>query len=238
MAKRKLPNFKKYEELYAELGIDTERAFRPIAQLLGLMNQEHIKWCDDHRSDYEGSNIRIPTELRSRIVVLEVDFRQGGRESLRCLRQLHGQLPYTPIVRTGSVGLHIYLVNPFGFPLPSIPALWTGVNFIGDGGSVLAPPSILPDTGEGCSWRKDRHVKDVAMAEVTDWLLEAILVRELSVLRERFDPERPAGQLCDRLEATLPRLLGYLCAAPAQPGVKDFLFAIFKIACLQEESDE
>lgn len=232
MAKRKLPNFKKYDELYAELGIDTERDFRSTARLLRMPNQEYMIWCDDHRSDYEGSNIRIPTEGRSRIVVLEVDFRQGGRESLRCLRQLHGQLPYTPIARTGSVGLQIYLVNPFGFPLPSIPALWTGVNFIGHGGSVLAPPSILPDTGEGCSWRKDRHVKDVAMAEVTGWLLEAILVRELSVLKERFDPERPAEQFCDRLKAGLPRLLGYQRAARAKPGVNDFLYAIYKIACL------
>ena len=57
-------------------------------------------------SRWPDSNIGIPTGEASGFLVLDVDPRNGGDQSLSDLLDQHGQLPSTLTQRTGSGGTH------------------------------------------------------------------------------------------------------------------------------------
>lgn len=78
------------------------------------------------------------------LVVLDMDPRNGGVESLARLEAKVGKLP-EPTVRTGGGGLHWYFETDVD--LSSL-KLMMGLDVKGVGGQVVAPPSIHPDTGE------------------------------------------------------------------------------------------
>src|SRR5690606_14124825 len=54
------------------------------------------------------ANVAIVTGSRSGLVVLDVDPRNGGDESLRALERQHGELPPTLVAETGGGGVHYY----------------------------------------------------------------------------------------------------------------------------------
>lgn len=74
-------------------------------------------------------------------VVLDLDT--GGVESLQELQRFHGELPRTRTVRTGSGGWHLYYRAPCRVPNSSR-LLGPGIDVRGDGGQVVAPPSVHP----------------------------------------------------------------------------------------------
>lgn len=59
-------------------------------------------------------NVAIATGERSGLVVLDVDPRNGGSETLLDLETEHGPLPPTPHVLTGGGGSHYYFAHPGG----------------------------------------------------------------------------------------------------------------------------
>ena len=61
-------------------------------------------WWDE----YPEANIGIATRKVSGVIVLDVDPRHGGTESLQQFEKENGQLPEGPAVRTGGGGLHFY----------------------------------------------------------------------------------------------------------------------------------
>lgn len=87
------------------------------------------------------------TGERSGIVVLDIDIKNGGKGSLATL----GSFPITPKVRTGSGGLHYYFKWP-GYPVKNFAGKLPGVDLRGDGGFVVAPPTLHPDTQKPYSW--------------------------------------------------------------------------------------
>lgn len=91
------------------------------------------------------ANIAIATGLVSNCFVLDIDGPQG----LASLKE-YGGIPSTPIVRTGS-GFHVYFKHP-GFPVPNRVGILPGIDIRGDGGYVVAPPSIHP-SGSGYTWK-------------------------------------------------------------------------------------
>src|SRR5439155_24278059 len=56
--------------------------------------------------------VAIRTGQASRLIVLDIDPRHGGDESLADLEQKYGPLPSAPTVHTGSDGKHYYLAYP------------------------------------------------------------------------------------------------------------------------------
>lgn len=89
------------------------------------------------------ANIGIRTGAVSGIIVLDIDARHGGFDTLACLEILHDRLPVTLTVRTPSGGEHRYFAHP-GDVLPnSAGKLGPGLDVRGDGGYVVAPPSII-----------------------------------------------------------------------------------------------
>lgn len=88
------------------------------------------------------ANIGIATGGGSRLVVLDVDFRAGGDASIAAVVDEHGPLPETACVHTGGGGLHYYFAHPGGRIRNSASMLGAGLDIRGDGGYVIAPPSV------------------------------------------------------------------------------------------------
>jgi len=88
------------------------------------------------------ANVGIPTERKSGLLVLDVDQRSGGLESLAALVREGGPLPKTAKARTGGGGVHVF----FRYPLEeevrnSAEWLGPGLDVRGEGGYVVVPPS-------------------------------------------------------------------------------------------------
>ena len=65
-------------------------------------------------SEVARRRMRMPTGALSGVVVLDVDPRHGGDESLAQLVEEHGPLPDGPVVNTGGGGRHLYFKHPGG----------------------------------------------------------------------------------------------------------------------------
>lgn len=110
------------------------------------------------------ANIAILTGGDSGLVVLDVDGDEGAR-SLDRLERTHGPLPYTTTARTPGGGSHIYFAHPMHTVRNSTSLVGPKLDIRGDGGYVIAPPSIGP------SDRRYEYVKRAPLASVPGWLL-------------------------------------------------------------------
>jgi Bifunctional DNA primase/polymerase, N-terminal/Primase C terminal 1 (PriCT-1) len=88
------------------------------------------------------ANIGMATGEVSGIVVLDVDPEHGGDASMKALLLDH-HLPDTTVVETPRGGWHFYFRHPGRHVACSEKRLGHGVDFRGDGGYALVPPSIV-----------------------------------------------------------------------------------------------
>ncbi|MEI6502612.1 MAG: bifunctional DNA primase/polymerase [Armatimonadota bacterium] len=92
------------------------------------------------------ANIGIATGARSGIVVLDVDIDPDkgidGEASLAALEAKYGPSPETRQVRTGRGGRHLYFKHPGHLVQTRAGSLGPGLDVRGDGGLVIAPPSV------------------------------------------------------------------------------------------------
>jgi putative DNA primase/helicase len=89
---------------------------------------------------WPSANIGIATGMVSGFWVLDVDPRNGGRESLARLEEEHHELPETRTVLTGGGGYHFYFASDG--QKARTRKLAPGVEVKGEGGYVVAPPSL------------------------------------------------------------------------------------------------
>ena len=120
------------------------------------------------------ANVGIVTGAVSALVVVDVDPLHGGDGSLKALEQAHGSLPDTIKAFTGGGGLHVYFAHPGGL-VPNKVGLVTGIDVRGDGGFVVAPPSVHP-SGRRYAWLTPDLRDEALPAPMPSWLLQ--LVRE------------------------------------------------------------
>ncbi len=123
---------------------------------------ELVAW----RRRWPEANVGVVTGALSGLVVLDVDPDKGGEASLAELEARFGPLPPTLVVRTGGGGRHLWFRHP-GEPVPCAVGLRPGLDVRGDGGYVVAPPSIHP------SGRPYRFEESTARepAPLPGWLL-------------------------------------------------------------------
>jgi hypothetical protein len=126
------------------------------------------------------ANVGIRTGAVSGLVVLDVDG-DAGLGSLRSLLRAHGKLD-AAWVRTGSGGWHGYLPHPGEHLGNSQGLLGTGLDVRGDGGYVVAPPS-LHGSGGRYHWPEPRPLE---LPPMPPWLL--------ALLRPPVHPGRVQGQ--------------------------------------------
>lgn len=98
------------------------------------------------------ANVGVRTGRASGLVVVDLDG-EVGVQSIRALVDRHGRFP-AAWVRTGSGGWHAYLRHP-GSRVPcSNGRIGPGIDVRGDGGYVVAPPSLHASGGR-YAWRSD-----------------------------------------------------------------------------------
>lgn len=101
-------------------------------------------------TDYPKANIGIATGKISGIIVLDIDPRNGGTESIKDLISKYGKLPKTVKAETGGGGVHYY----FKYPKVGLKTSmgrsgdWAGIDIMSDGGYVVAPPSSHASGGK------------------------------------------------------------------------------------------
>jgi hypothetical protein len=114
--------------------------------------------------------VAIRTGAASGVIVLDIDPRHGGEDSLARLIDDYGPLPENRIVQTGSDGLHIYLAHPGGKVRNNVgQRLGDGIDIRGDGGYVIAPPS-RHISGNAYTWT----AKGPCLPEAPRWLLDLL----------------------------------------------------------------
>jgi hypothetical protein len=131
------------------------------------------------------NNIGIATGSVSAIWVLDVDGDEG-RETLATLEEQHGQLPETvAVVTPGKInkktglhtgrGLHLYFRYPLGLDIRNAQDRddLPGLDWRGNGGYVLVPPSAHPDGGL-YAWSGDSAD---TFADAPQWLITLITSR-------------------------------------------------------------
>jgi Bifunctional DNA primase/polymerase, N-terminal/AAA domain/Primase C terminal 1 (PriCT-1) len=137
------------------------------------------------------SNVGIATGPKSKCFVLDVDIAKGGQDSFDTLLAKHGQFPDTWQQITGSGGFHLFFRYP-NFRVANANDLMPGIDIRGEGGQVVAPPSIHPTTGKRYEWDGLRDIEDTPLAEAPLWLLE--------LLQEKLTPEpKPRDPLAERI---------------------------------------
>lgn len=120
---------------------------------------------------HPGANVGIATGAISGIVVLDIDARHGGDETLEALQAQYGKLPEAPTVLTGGGGLHFWLRHPGGYLGNSAGKIGPGFDVRGDGGYVIAPKSIHP-SGNRYLWEVSSRINEIPLAEIPQWLLK------------------------------------------------------------------
>lgn len=122
-------------------------------------------------TEHPGANVGMPTGATTGVFVIDPDGPKGER-TLAELEAEHGPLPETHEVRTGRSdgGRHLYFHQNAGVKIKSKDSLLgPKLDIKGDGGYVVLPPSIHPET------RKEYSiVRDGVPAEPPEWLLESV----------------------------------------------------------------
>jgi len=112
-------------------------------------------------------------ECRNRyLIVVDIDDREQyrGSDTLADLEQLHGKLPDTLKVITGSGGRHIYFLTDQPIRNEASGKLGQGIDIRGIGGQVLAPPTVHPN-GKEYQWAEERSIADHKPADMPLWMV-------------------------------------------------------------------
>jgi hypothetical protein len=118
------------------------------------------------------ANPALATGEGSGVVVVDVDGDHGGFESLRQLEHIHGQIPRTQKVRTGS-GEHLYLAYS-GIHLKNTAGkLGAGLDVHCCGGYVVTVGPVHR-TGRIYAWLDGCRPDQVPIASLPPWLLERL----------------------------------------------------------------
>lgn len=113
---------------------------------------------------YPGANLGIVTGAVSGIIVLDVDDASAWDNLF-----FEYDVPRTPTAQTGK-GWHLYFAHPGGV-VKNFARKLPGLDLRGDGGYVVAPPSVHPNGG---AYQWEISPDDTTLAPAPDWLLDLI----------------------------------------------------------------
>jgi archaellum biogenesis ATPase FlaH len=113
------------------------------------------------------ANVGIATGAVSGLFVFDVDKKSGGLETLDTL-PLDGEFVLYEVA-TGGGGIHYYFQHP-GFEVKNKAGIFPGIDIRGDGGYVVAPPSVTDDVYT--------LTAEVELPPSPKWLLDALRPEE------------------------------------------------------------
>jgi Bifunctional DNA primase/polymerase, N-terminal len=143
---------------------------------------------------YPQLNIGVAT---GDVIVLDVDPRHGGFDSLAELEAEHDVLPHTWTVRTGGNGRHLYFAGPSGVTIRnSVGRLGPGLDIRGAGGFSIAPSS-RHISGARYSWEAP---DEAPLAPMPTWLIDKLTPPPpppicLAEFRANNSPARAAARI-------------------------------------------
>lgn len=145
--------------------------------------------CDPHEvekfwSDFKGSNVGVATGAVSGVFVLDIDPKNGGEESIETFLMKYGRIDTLQSI-TGSGGKHFYFAYP-GTTVKSNVALLRGLDIRGDGGLVVAPPSMHASDAR-YEWDGLAEFADMSILPAPDWLLELMYSKPANREQVRFE---------------------------------------------------
>lgn len=141
-------------------------------------------------SRWPNANLGGATGALSGFVVLDIDPRHGGDDTLAAWEAEHGKLPETPQSLTGGGGFHYVFAHP-GEQLRNRTNLLgaagevTGVDFRGDGGYIVLPPSTHK-SGRAYAWEMSAQLSKVPVAPLPPALYE--------IVKQPYDRPFPQGE--------------------------------------------
>lgn len=142
------------------------------------------------------ANVGIPTGTGNGIFVIDADTVEGhgvdGIANLQALVDANSPLPGTRTARSPTGSKHFYFRYPEGVKITnSDSTLAPGVDVRGEGGMVLAPPSVKPGVG-AYDWISEADITDAPQ-----WLLDLVIEKE----GERKPGGEPQAGLADITKA-------------------------------------
>lgn len=153
-------------------------------------------------TDWPYANVAIRTGVTSNLVVLDIDPRHGGIDSLQTLEAEIGPLHSLEVI-TGGGGRHLYFQHP-GPTIRSRPFKgYPGIDIKADGGYVIGPGSTHPDTGKPYTFINP----DTRIASIPEALLAKIHALDAPGVFEAEDhvPEGGRNDYLTRLAGVLRR---------------------------------
>jgi bifunctional DNA primase/polymerase-like protein/primase-like protein len=166
------------------------------------------------------------------VIVLDVDPRHGGDESLHQLEAEHGPLPLTWRVFTGGGGEHIFFLPPEGIEIRnSAGLLGPGLDIRGVGGYVVAPSS-LHASGRTYEWCVDHHPDETPLAPMPDWMVAALARPQAGAARPASDWRRliSEGVTNGSRNDAVTRLTGHLLRRFVDPEIVHELVQAWNLA--------
>lgn len=145
--------------------------------LNGKVPPKDFHWREAEFNPFFVPNGNFGVQLSASILVVDIDPRNGGRESFEKLKKF---LPRTLTVVTGSGGWHLYYKKPEGIKIRKNLKEYKGIDFISSGGYVVGASSIHPDT------RKEYVLKPFEIKMAPQELLDIIAKQEI-VLKKGVD---------------------------------------------------
>jgi hypothetical protein len=122
---------------------------------------------------YPNSNIAIQTGPLNGFFALDIDERTGGYISLQKLIDHHGELPSTVGQTTGGGGQHFLFRYP-NKEIRSRNGVWPGIDVKGQGGYIVGPPSIHPQTNVPYQWIDGASLFERDLGECPQWLMDGL----------------------------------------------------------------
>lgn len=160
--------------------------------------------------EFPEANVGIATGEKSGVFVLDVDG-EKGEESLVDLETTFGKLPQTYEVET-SRGRHLYFAQPAGVRTKSQASgeIGSKLDVRGDGGQVVAPPSVHPETKKQYKVRREMQP-----AVAPKWLLDLVNVaHRKAALADNQIPDKVRS---GKRNAEMTRVAGKLRRIGLQP---------------------
>lgn len=147
---------------------------------------------DNWWTKWPDANVAIVTGEKSGLFVVDIDPKNDGANSLTTLLNTYGDFPDTANQKTGSGGDH------FLFKVPDEPIKTRrgfpdkGIDICGDGGYIVAAPSIHPN-GNRYEWVTD----PAELKESPQWLIDMLISTTDAPVR--MAGTFPEGQRNDQL---------------------------------------